>query len=87
MITTIYKCDRCGAGQNTSDQFWRVDITIETVEKHIGHGSPLGKGKHWCRRCMEEYGLLPNVTEDVTPISPSPSLEDIIREIVRSIKT
>ena len=81
MITTTYTCDRCGHSQDNSVQMWRVEISI---------GSPLMNLKRdalWCRKCCVEMGLIssrPHATPPDPPApDPAPTLEDLIRAIVR----
>lgn len=82
MITTTYKCDRCGHEQNTNDQMWTIKVFID----HHGHDSQWSFNKInvlWCRACVDEVGFLgkpstPNVQE-----ATRGTLEDSFREIVR----
>lgn len=82
-ITTIYRCDRCGQEQQTKDQIWQVQVTIGSI------GDPHGQNKKhiadWCRKCAEAARLLPNYLhkEANEELPPPPSLEDLVRQIVR----
>ncbi len=82
MITTIYRCDRCGYKQPKPEQMWNVG----TVCFHHGDTpnlySLLACTKLWCRACVNTYQLI--VDPPTKPDAPPPlSLEDKIREIIR----
>lgn len=85
MITTIYKCDRCGHEQADEKSMWHV----ETLSYYCGGGSQSYPSHRnvalWCRKCADEFQLVttPRPTPDV-PVPPVVSLEDQIREIVRT---
>ena len=86
MITTTYKCDRCGHSQEDKQQMWHVKIYCE----HVGYVQPrqfhfLPDGDAlWCRKCVDELGLLSSfVNPSAIQATPPPTLEDQIREIVR----
>ena len=81
MIKTEYICDRCGAVQSTAEQFWSVRVQV-----HIVNSNPstydTGPSKQWCRKCVEEMGILRG-RDDVPVVGYSaPTIEDMIREIV-----
>lgn len=82
-LTYTYTCDRCGAAQGTNHQMWGVSISFA----HIGiGGSPTRKLEQlWCRKCMESQALLtgPENPVEQKPPLPTPTLEDIIREMIR----
>ena len=85
MIKTSYICDKCGAVQDSPEQFW----TIGLVYSHQGatylqYSTP--KKKHTmqlCRRCLVDLGILIPANTD-EPVSQSPpTLEELIRDIIR----
>jgi len=87
MITTIYKCDRCGKEQYTPEQMWEVGV----VYKHIHYASSSSEKypyqtKLWCRACVETLGILP-IKEGAPDETQPPTFEDLIREIVRDEQT
>ena len=87
MITTIYKCDKCGHEQETNDQMWNIGVSVSHHGSQIGrYETPRGK-EMWCRKCIEKLGLLPahggKPQKPDEPKSAPPSLEDMVREIVR----
>lgn len=84
MIITSYICDRCDRSQVKSDQIWNVAIVIRPYGAYI---DPSAHKHLWCRRCVDEVGLLlppapVPVKADTTPTTPT--LEDMIRAIVRN---
>ncbi len=82
-ITTIYKCDKCGAEQNTPNQFWTVGV----VAKH-GHDPYQWsdsftdhKVMQVCRPCLESLGIFVNPREKAPENTPV-TIEALIREII-----
>lgn len=82
-IITIYQCDRCGHEQQTKDQIWQVQVTIGSVGAL--HSQNKTHAAEWCRKCAEAAHLLPDRThkEAKEELPPPPSLEDLVRQIVR----
>lgn len=78
MITTIYKCDRCGHEQPTNVQFWI--LRVEAQPSGLG-ASSWARDMHVCRPCLEFFGVHDQKSE-VREQSP-PTLEELIVEIVR----
>ena len=84
-VKTQYICDRCGHSQENNNQMWDFEMNLYNSESR-------SRGKHrcttvmWCRTCVEHFGWLPRnpekQKENPLPI-PTPSLEDLIREIVK----
>lgn len=88
MIVTTYTCDKCGHKQTTKDQMWGIAVVMThggPVPLHgysIPNDPPQAKGL-WCRKCIEGIGLLcakPDPEDKTAPTSPT--LEDMIREVV-----
>ena len=83
-VKTIYKCDKCGAEQGNTNQFWRVGLTAE----HHPSFSPAPnfvprKYMDVCRPCLESLGI--HAMKKDEPLSfPEPTLEDVIREIIHN---
>jgi len=81
MITTIYKCDKCGAEQTNNDQFWSITVFVENASVNYRKG---WQGIQVCRSCLGSLNIFPTKTKASDPAAPPPTLEDLIREIVRS---
>jgi len=86
MRKTTVTCDRCGEIIPEKDQVWQIKLAYKCfpTEPDISHIQPRAE---WCRGCMEELGLLGNkykATIDNPVPPPEPTLEDIIRAIVRA---
>ena len=86
MITTTYKCDRCGAEQKTDMQMWQVEVYVNHLpgvprKFHFRTStSPI-----WCRKCVDALDLLKGWKPPAEELEqPKPTLEDQIREIIRS---
>jgi hypothetical protein len=77
-----YVCDKCHKSQETSEQMWEIAIAYN----HYGYNAHIGNRYHqqlWCRDCMTSVaGFFEPVKKDAPP-SPAPTLEDIIRELIR----
>lgn len=83
MIKTIYTCDRCSREQADSK-----DRPVEYGDVRVGYGFGYGETQRvaalWCRPCMEEFHLLTSPPREGVPVTtPQPSLEDILRAIIR----
>lgn len=80
-VQTTYTCDRCGAKQDTHQQFWNVAVRVWSFDS-LPTSYDMGPKNQWCRSCCEMFGILPH-TKERTVITPEPTIEDLIREIVR----
>ena len=81
MITTIYKCDKCGNEQNDNDQFWTVGITART--KWHQSMDDIVKSIQVCRPCLESLGIYVTQTKKKDePLPAPPTIEELIREII-----
>ena len=85
-IKTEYKCDHCGHTQDTSDQMWSIAIALWHGCSSTFYSQPsTPRGiQHWCRKCVEVFGLLPPKVAKPEEVIGDPTLEDIIRELIRS---
>ena len=82
IITTT--CDRCKKEIVDRDQIWRLSLSRACCPAVPNKMFPEVKAE-WCRPCMIEMHLLGHgkVIENVTPVSPAPTMEDYVREMVR----
>ena len=82
MIVTTYTCDRCGVTQNKSDQMWHIGIDLY----HFGqHPSPYRQQQAlWCRQCVADVGVSFPTERGPAAMPVEATLEDKIREIIRS---
>ena len=90
---TIYKCDKCGK-ENTDPDELKL-ITIGVGIKSISYSSnyrdqgfnlydPLRREMEVCNICLEKLGFVHKKVNEYTEIEqPYPSLEDMVREIIR----
>lgn len=81
MITTItvYKCDRCGAEQNTSEQFWSVGI-VAGQDSITPQYKPMDRQMHVCRKCLNELGVFSSSKSKEEKV---PMIEGLIREVAQ----
>ena len=86
MIGTTYTCDRCNHEQTTFGKMWTVEIAVNEMGTWSKPSNSKGAlSKLWCRRCVETFGLLQPAKDDTEHvITPPPTLEDLIREIVQN---
>lgn len=80
MKVITYTCDRC----KSSDTVNKIDL-IPIKILLSDHNSAV-KQADWCRRCLASYGLAKaseDIKNPIVKIEPPPTIEDIIREIVR----
>jgi hypothetical protein len=82
-VTTIYKCDKCGAVQNTDNQFWTIGVTAKSRER-TSDSFVQGKSMEVCRPCLESFGLFVSKKIEEAPEYNPPTLEELIREIIRN---
>ena len=87
MKTVTYECDRCGNMIDDHEQAWNLAITI-ACEPRVPDHYPTWVSKErraqWCRPCMEHYDLVGMSTgSDAKRSDPPPTIEELVREIVR----
>ena len=88
MIVTTYTCDKCGHSQErpqSPKQLWDVGIGIEALGTGSYHSisSRLAHKQIWCRSCIIKSGLFPPSHIDKEKAPTPPTLEDMIREIMK----
>lgn len=84
MIVTTYTCDKCGKTQTEPKQMWELGIVAREQTAHFGRwvGTPK-ESALWCRSCVVKLGLLPSTENDPPKPTPTPTFEDMLREIIR----
>jgi hypothetical protein len=81
-IQTIYKCDKCGAEQDTYEQFWAVGIAALHFPLNTERSFLADKSIQVCRPCLESFGI--HVTKKPSaPVPKPPTVEELIREILQ----
>ena len=85
MIVTTYTCDRCGHSQTGEGNLWTVRVQVGPGVNHqFNHYD--GNKLLWCRPCIEFFNNLLSLFRDAKPspdAPPPPTIDDMIREIVR----
>ena len=79
-IITKYICDKCGASQDTSDQFWAVGLAYNTVNVPLNQPTV---SVHLCRPCLEQWGLVPAVKG--RPKAPELTKAEQLEELIQLI--
>lgn len=93
MKTEIHECDRCHKKATTPEEkeklaLGSIKLGFETAyystSQLISIYVPNQKWeREWCRACRTELGILEDKVKHDTPAENIPSLEDMVREIVR----
>lgn len=82
---TYYTCDRCGKQKAGEPNFVEnVGIRVGPAYSHTTMFFDLQAD--WCRNCLIETGLrdpAAHILTDPPAPDPKPTLEDLIREIIR----
>ena len=81
MIVTTYTCARCGHAQTTNGQMWTIRVSVSHGTSASNYPSTT-RDALWCRKYVEEKALLPS-NPPIDPPPELPTIEDLIREIVR----
>lgn len=84
--TTIYTCDRCKKADSSSEFLSRVSVSV-AQPGYQQRWLAIPPSSEWCRACLDEVGIkarATNLPHDEPRQPAPPSLEDVIREIVRS---
>ena len=84
-LETKYNCDKCGHTQTTPRQMWHICIGHGPIEGNYDPAYYKTHQQMWCRSCMEGTGILKGDAspETKTPPELPPTLEDILRQIMR----
>lgn len=86
---TIYTCDRCGASKDDDPEFVaRISLLDSPRRDNWGGYIATRVSADWCRDCHIAVGTLQPFTgrkdfNDGMEPAPLPTLEDIIRGIIR----
>lgn len=84
MITTTYKCDRCGVEQPTHEQMWEIIFHFRPFDKRPYQAMQyMPATALWCRNCCELYPQMLKKKEETPTPAPPPTLEDLLREVIR----
>jgi hypothetical protein len=92
----IYKCDRCGATAETTEE--KNILKLQNVAvgiQNYSYGSygtsyhffsdNLQRQQQWCMKCCEEVGFTRPRKEEQQEAPPKPTLEELIREFLGQI--
>jgi len=81
---TIYTCDRCGADQETRNQFWALRVQVKHFDNPLDW-DPAYSEMEVCRSCLEHLGIHPSPATKASPDYNPPSTEELIREILSRV--
>jgi hypothetical protein len=81
--TTTWMCDRCKESSND-----RKALALETIgirwNQYQSASQSLIHQAEWCVKCRVEMGVVgPSHDPNAQPIAPPPTLEDVIRELIK----
>jgi hypothetical protein len=90
VITTIYKCDRCGAESVNKDELKIEGIAVGIKGYNYTSNryeviDPICREKDMCLKCRKELGFAePKIEKDGSVnLAQYPTLEEMLREIMR----
>lgn len=83
---TIYKCDKCGAEQETPVQFWTLQVTARTEGGEF-ESSVSGLRIEVCRECLEKYGIYSKQKPKQTPEENKVTIESLIKDLINNAVT
>ena len=82
MISIIYKCDKCGAEQNTKNQFWELSVTTTHLGSPFLETTKCTKPYQVCRKCLEHMGIYTQKSiKESTEFNP-PTIEKLLKEVI-----
>ena len=87
---TILKCDRCGVEgiKDIGKEFMLYQVVLGTTTTYAYPATkvvpryPLWN-REWCKKCCDEFHLLKKEPVDEKEKSSLPTLEDMVRKIVK----
>ena len=88
---TIHTCDKCGTEISGSDQKWKVGVFAKCMlpsalaDSNFSTRYEVTKdhAMEVCRPCLEAFGIYATKKEQPQEAPQPPTLEDLIRELVR----
>jgi len=89
MKTTIYTCDRCKAESADNKILDLAIISIGVKDASYGSYSSItlrdcaNREVEWCIKCRTETGIEREREETPKPLPKPPTIEEMLREIVR----
>ena len=86
MIITTYACDRegCNTEQTNSEHMWEVSVNLHSYRHRQATSYRPVRTELWCRSCViNVLGALPEQPPKTKHPDPIPTLEDIIRILIR----
>lgn len=85
-VETVYTCDRCKKRVNEPRDFYTIGLYWDSYIQHYRFNTTnhVSKMQHWCRDCIELFGLTRSIPQRVAPIQPQPTLEDFIKELINN---
>lgn len=81
----IQTCDRCKRSGTTAEIALRgIFLRVGTNLHDYGGAQQCHNfSSEWCDNCVRQFGIWPPSEKSPPPIDPPPTLEDLIRQIVR----
>ena len=87
MIKTTYQCDKCKAETDKANDMWFIGVHVNrgTSSNQYSHEYHISgeHTMHVCLNCLMELGYKVSQTEKSQPEYKEPTLEDVIRAVVR----
>lgn len=80
---TKWVCDKCLKIQDTPEQMWRLNLNFQHLQTFSNDWQMPRLAAEWCRACCERAGLVPQHEVPKEEVPAAPSMEEIVRGIVR----
>ncbi len=89
MTTITRTCDRCGATVQKAEELYVIKLTASGghysyVDHKMYEQSAFQSGREWCIDCLVGTGFFYRKDPEIKQPDPLPTLEEMIREIIRS---
>lgn len=85
-VVVKYICDYCGKSHDSNDQMWELSIFLRNnslAQRYIGQGGEFRHKQLWCRGCCANVGIAFEHEAEAPKLPTPPTLEDMLREIIR----
>ena len=86
MIKTLYVCEKCKKESEDFKAYALVSLIVNGWNTYYPHGfgnTVYNKQEHWCIDCLKTVGVFLVFEERKAAEFKEPTLEDMIRQIVR----
>lgn len=87
-VRTIYTCEKCGREQETSEQFWKIGVVVQSYNSRPDSSTTFverPRRLEVCRPCLQSFGIFCHPKPgDPAPV-PEPTIEDLIVDLLARV--